>query len=82
MENKILSILRKIIRGKEKYYIQLILEGIPSKKERATKNQKVGLDIGTRTIAIVLNEQAKLLELASKIEKRFIFSIFNYECKR
>ena len=52
-----------------KYYIQLILEGIPPKKERTTKNQKVGLDIGIRTIAIVSNKEVKLLELAPKIDK-------------
>ena len=71
LNNKIkyCRILRKVIRGKEKYYIQLILKGIPPKKERTTKNQKVGLDIGTRTIAIVSNETAKLLELAPKIDK-------------
>jgi len=46
----------------------LILEGIPPKKERTTKNEKVGLDIGTSTIAIVSNEEAKLLELAPKID--------------
>jgi len=65
---KYCRILRKVIRGKEKYYIQLILEGIPPEKERTTKNQKVGLDIGTRTIAIVSNEAVKLLELAPKID--------------
>ncbi|MDM8534287.1 transposase [Clostridiaceae bacterium HSG29] len=71
LENKIkyCRILRKTIRGKNKYYIQLILEGIPPKKERTTKNQKVGLDIGTSTIAIVSNETIKLLELAPKIDK-------------
>ena len=70
IENKIkyCRILRKTIRGKEKYYIQLILEGIPPEKERTTKNQKVGLDIGTRTIAIVSNQEVKLLELAPKID--------------
>jgi transposase len=71
LENKIkyCRILRKTIRGKEKYYIQLVLEGIPPKKERTTKNKKVGLDIGTSTIAIVSNEAVKLLELAPKIDK-------------
>ena len=70
LENKIkyCRILKKTIRGKDKYYIQLILEGIPPKKERTTKNEKVGLDIGTSTIAIVSNEEAKLLELAPKID--------------
>jgi hypothetical protein len=70
LESKIkyCRLLRKTIRGKDKYYIQLILEGIPPKKERKTTNEKVGLDIGTSTIAIVSNEKAKLLELAPKID--------------
>ena len=70
LKNKIkyCRILRKTIRGKDKYYIQLVLDGIPPKKERTTKNQKVGLDIGTSTIAIVSNETVKLLELAPKID--------------
>jgi len=64
-----MNFLEDIVHGsKEKYYIQLVLEGIPPKKERTTKNQKVGLDIGTSTIAIVSNEKAKLLELAPKID--------------
>ena len=65
---KYCRILRKTIRGKNKYYIQLILDGIPPEKERTTKNQKAGLDIGIRTIAIVSNEAVKLLELAPKID--------------
>jgi hypothetical protein len=62
-------ILRKTIRGKNKYYVQLILEGIPPKKGRITLNNKVGLDIGTSTIAIVSDKEVKLLELVPKIDK-------------
>jgi len=61
-------ILRKTIRGKNKYYIQLVLEGIPPKKERITSNNKVGLDIGTSSIAIVSDKEVKLLELNPKID--------------
>ncbi len=70
LKNKIkyCRILKKTIRGKDKYYIQLVLAGIPPKKERTTQNKKVGLDIGTSTIAIASNETVKLLELAPKID--------------
>ncbi|MEA1975655.1 MAG: transposase, partial [Bacillota bacterium] len=84
LENNIkyCRILRETIRGEEKYYIQLILEGIPPKKERTTNNEKVGLDIGTSSIAIVSNKAVRLLELAPKIdllekEKRILLRKLN-----
>lgn len=82
LENKIkyCRILRKFIRGKNKYYIQIILEGIPptkiNKETGENKNTigkgKVGIDIGTKTIAISSKHDVKLLELApeaNNIEK-------------
>ncbi|MEA1975723.1 MAG: hypothetical protein U9N10_09310 [Bacillota bacterium] len=73
---------KKTIRGEKKYYIQLILKGVPPKKERTTKNEKVGLDIGTSSIAIVSNKEVRLLELAPKIdllekEKRILLRKLN-----
>lgn len=82
LENKIkyCRILRKFIRGKYKYYIQLILDGTPpikiNKETGEIKNTigkgRVGLDIGTQTIAVTNQYDVKLLELApevSNIEK-------------
>ncbi len=82
LENKVkyCRILRKFIRGKYKYYIQLTLDGtLPIKINKETgeiKNTigkgRVGLDIGTQTIAITSQYDVKLLELApeaSNIEK-------------
>jgi hypothetical protein len=82
---KYCRIVRKVIRGKERYFVQLVLEGIPPKKiDRKTgtfrhlrKEGKVGIDIGTQTIAVVSKEEAKLLELAPNInnierEKRIL----------
>ncbi len=67
---KYIRIIRKTIRGKNKYYVQIILEGIPPNKNR-NKNKKetgtVGIDIGTQTIAIVSDKQVKLLELAPEV---------------
>lgn len=71
---KFCRIVRKEIKGKTKYYVQLILEGIPPKK--VTKQGeikgmigegKVGIDIGTRTIAYSSKYDVKLLELAPNI---------------
>lgn len=69
-------IQRKLVRGKIKYYLQLVLEGVPpikiNKETGEIKQLKgtgdVGLDIGTQTIAIVSKNDVKLLELAPEIE--------------
>lgn len=87
LENQIkyCRIVRKLIRGKYKYYVQLILDGIPPiKVDKSTGKIKnsiglgnVGLDIGTQTIAISSKNEVKLLELAPEInniekEKRIL----------
>ncbi|MCB2292620.1 transposase, partial [Clostridium algoriphilum] len=73
---KYCRITRKFVRGKYKYYIQLILDGVPpikyNKDTGEVKNiigkGNVGLDIGTRTLAISSKNEVKLLELCSEIE--------------
>jgi hypothetical protein len=65
-----------MIRGKYKYYVQLIMEGLPPvKTDKETGEPKrniglgnVGLDIGTRTIAISSKNDVKLLELCPQVE--------------
>ena len=72
---KFCRIVKKEIKGKTKYYAQLILEGIPPKKinretskiKGQTGNGNVGIDIGTQTIAISSEYDVKLLELAPSI---------------
>lgn len=72
---KYCRVVRKLIRGKYKFYIQLILDGIPPKKIKSDTGEvkhprndgKVGLDIGTKTIAICSEKEVKLLELASEV---------------
>ncbi|MEF2115385.1 transposase, partial [Clostridium frigoriphilum] len=69
-------VVRKLIRGKYKYYVQLILEGIPPTKYNKETGQvrnkigdgNVGIDIGTRTIAISSKNEVKLLELCPEVE--------------
>ena len=69
-------IVRKYIRNKYKYYVQIVFNGNPpSKVDTATGERKhamgqgdVGLDIGTSTIAIASQSDVKLLELADKVQ--------------
>ncbi|MBB6514454.1 hypothetical protein GGQ92_003307, partial [Gracilibacillus halotolerans] len=82
---KYCRIVRKLVRGKNKFYIQLVMEGVPPTKynketgevKHSISEGKVGIDIGTQTIAIASNKEAKLLELAPSInnmerEKRIL----------
>jgi hypothetical protein len=74
---KFSRIRRSIIRGKVKYVLQLILEGTPPQKRNIETDEvrhpigtgKVGLDIGTQTIAICSQAEVKLLELAPNIDR-------------
>lgn len=71
---KFCRIVKKEIKGKIKYYVQLILEGVPPKKITKQGEVKgsigqgdVGIDIGTQTIAYTSYYDVKLLELAPNI---------------
>lgn len=58
---KYVRIKRKVIRGKVRYYVQLICEGKPCQKDKnKVITGKVGLDLGPSTIAEVNNTGAKL----------------------
>lgn len=72
---KYCRIVRKFIRGKYKYSIQLILEGTPPikvTKDGEVKNDigygDLGIDIGTQTMAYVSNYDCKLYELAPRVQ--------------
>lgn len=77
LENRVkyCRIIRKLIRGKYKFYVQLILEGLPSlkinKETGEVKNNifkgSVGIDIGTQTVAVCSDKDVKLLELAPEV---------------
>lgn len=71
---KYCRIVKKEIKGKVKYYVQLVLEGIPPIKVNKGGEIKgqigqsdVGIDIGTKTIAISSKYDVKLLELSPNI---------------
>ena len=69
-------ILRKYIRNRYKYYVQLILKGTPPVKfdsetgeiKRSIGQGDVGIDIGTSTVAISSKSDVKILELADKVQ--------------
>ena len=78
-------IVRKFVRGKNKYYAQIVFKGIaPTKIDKETGEIKhsigegdVGIDIGTSTVAISSSNDVKIYELADKVqnienEKRLI----------
>ena len=68
-------IIRKYIRNKNKYYVQIVFKGNPPIKiDTETGEIKhyigqgdVGLDIGTSTIAYSSSTDVKILELADKV---------------
>lgn len=69
-------IVRKFVRGKYKFYVQIVLEGDPplkrDKKTGAFKRKlgkgDVGIDIGTSTVAYCAENELKILELADKVK--------------
>lgn len=73
---KYCRIQRKEVRGSIKYYLQLVLEGIPPIKinkdtgeiKHYIKDGEVGLDIGISTLAIVSDDKVSLLEFCKDIE--------------
>lgn len=69
-------VVRKYIRNKYKYYIQVIFKGRPPIKtdirtgevKHYIGNGDVGLDIGTQTIAVSSQTDVKILELADRVQ--------------
>jgi hypothetical protein len=74
---KYCRIIKKLVNGKDKFYTQLILEGLPPVKvnpetgefKHPTGKGPVGIDAGTQTAAITSKTDAKLLELAPGLDK-------------
>ena len=78
LENEIAycRIVRKFVRSKYKFYLQIVFKGIaPIKIDKQTGEVKhtlgtgdVGLDIGTQTIAYSSKTDVKIYELADRIQ--------------
>ena len=69
-------IVRKYVKNKYRFYIQIVFKGNPPIKvnnktgevKHCIGNGDVGLDIGTRTIAICSKSDIKMLELADRVQ--------------
>ena len=69
-------IVRKYVRNKYKFYVQIVFKGKPPVKTDAGTGEikhpigegDVGLDIGTRTIAVSSRSDVKILELADRVQ--------------
>ena len=60
---KFCRILKRYIRGKKRYFLQIVFEGMPETDFQIGKGE-VGLDIGTSTVAVSSNNEVKLLKLS------------------
>lgn len=66
---KFCRLIHRNIKGKTRWFIQLIQEGTPLIKYETNANQEVGLDVGPSTIAIVSNTSQSLVKFASSVEQ-------------
>lgn len=67
-EVKYCRLVRRKINSRNRFYIQLILEGIPYKKpEHKIGSEEIGLDVGPGTIAIVGDTKADLKEFCREL---------------
>lgn len=65
---KYCRIVRKTIRGKYKFYLQLVLDGIPPSKRNSYGDSRVGIDPSLRSIAYTSNKEVRLRELAPSVD--------------
>lgn len=69
-KTKYIRIVPKVIRGKERFFVQLVQDGVPPQKaSRCVGDPKscVGIDPGTATMAVVSESHVELAELAPDI---------------
>lgn len=66
-ECKYFRVVRKWMKTRYKYYLQFTLVGGPVQKDRPVAPGRVGLDIGTQSLAIASEKEVRLLELADRV---------------
>lgn len=66
-ECKYFRVVRKWMKTRYKYYLQFTLVGGPVQKDRPVAPGRVGLDIGTQSLAIASEKEVCLLELADRV---------------
>lgn len=69
---KYCRLLKKVIRCQNRYFVQIALKGFPPRKQNqkhsTDENARVGIDIGTSTIAYTSEKEVGLVELAEEIK--------------
>ena len=60
---KFCRVLKRYIRGRKRYFLQIVFEGIPETDFQLGEGE-VGLDIGTSTVAVSSDDEVKLLKLS------------------
>ena len=63
---KYCRLIKREVKGKNRFYVQLILEGFPYRKYELGK-EEIGLDIGPSTIAMVGESKAELKEFCEEV---------------
>jgi hypothetical protein len=69
-------VIRKYVRNCYKYYVQIVFKGTPPPKrckdtgmfKRIIGTGKVGLDIGTQTLAVTSEQSVKMIVLADQVQ--------------
>lgn len=68
-------IVKKIIRGRDRFFLQMVLEGRPvpkRKKDGSFRHQlgkgKVGNDFGTQTVGVASDKKVALINLADEVD--------------
>jgi hypothetical protein len=60
--------VKRVIKGRDRFYAQLIVEGLPYQKDKNMHgNEVVGIDIGVSTIAYVGQTKAELRHLCAEL---------------
>jgi transposase len=65
---KVITVVRRMVRGRYKYYLQMSIEGEKPKKGRTLGKGNVGIDLGPTTIAVSSENIASIDKLASKCD--------------
>ncbi len=64
----VLTIVRRLVRGQYKYYVQLTIEGEKPQKGRMLGKGNVGIDLGPTTVAVSGENVVSIDKLASKCD--------------
>ena len=65
---KVVKVLRRLVRGQYKYYLQLTIEGEKPQKGRQLGKGTVGIDIGPTTIAVAGENIVSIDKLAAECD--------------